>query len=75
MTTFAQHSAAFESFLDCVQGGAGKDAIAGCLAENVVLIAPLSDEPPQHVAADALGLTRHKRGKAKAREQGREHTS
>ena len=38
MTTFAQHRAAFESFLDCVQGGAGKDAIAGCLAENVVLI-------------------------------------
>jgi len=45
MTTFAQHRAAFESFLDCVQGGAGKDAIAGCLAENVVLIGPLSDEP------------------------------
>jgi hypothetical protein len=45
MTTFAQHRAAFESFLDCVQGGAGKDGIAGCLAENVVLIGPLSDEP------------------------------
>jgi hypothetical protein len=45
MTTFAQHRAAFESFLDCVQGGAGKDAIAGCLAENVVLIGPLGDEP------------------------------
>jgi len=45
MTTFAQHRAAFESFLDCVQGGAGKDAIAGCLAESVVLIGPLSDEP------------------------------
>jgi hypothetical protein len=45
MTTFAQHRAAFESFLDCVQGGAAKDAIAGCLAENVVLIGPLSDEP------------------------------
>jgi hypothetical protein len=28
-----------------VQGGAGKDAIAGCLAENVVLIGPLSNEP------------------------------
>jgi hypothetical protein len=25
-----------------VQGGAGKDAIAGCLAENVVLIGPLA---------------------------------
>jgi hypothetical protein len=45
MTTFAQHRANFESFLDCVQGGAGKDAIAGCLAENVVLIGPLSNEP------------------------------
>jgi hypothetical protein len=45
MITFAQDRAAFESFLDCVQGGAGKDAIAGCLAENVVLIGPLSDEP------------------------------
>jgi hypothetical protein len=45
MTTFAQHRAAFKSFLDCVQGGAGKEAIAGCLAENVVLIGPLSDEP------------------------------
>jgi len=45
MTTFAQHRAAFEFFLDCVQGGAGKDAIAGCLAENVVLIGPLSNEP------------------------------
>ena len=30
MTTFAQHRAAFESFLDCAQGGADKDAIAGC---------------------------------------------
>ena len=29
MTTFAQDRAVFESFLDCVQGGAGKDAIAG----------------------------------------------
>jgi hypothetical protein len=28
-----------------VQGGADKDAITGCLAENVVLIGPLSDEP------------------------------
>ena len=45
MTKFAQHRAAFESFIDCVQGGAGKDAIARCLAENVVLNSPLSDEP------------------------------
>jgi hypothetical protein len=72
MTTFAQHSAAFESFLDCVQGGAGKDAIAGCLAENVVLIGPLSDEPltgreavaeaiqtVHTLAADLSGETHH----------------
>src|ERR1700689_5518935 len=45
MNTFAQHRAAFESFLDCVQGGAGKDVSDGCLAENVGPIAPLSDEP------------------------------
>jgi hypothetical protein len=45
MTKFAQHRAAFEFFIDCVQGGAGKDAIARCLAENVVLNSPLSDEP------------------------------
>jgi len=45
MTKFAQHRAAFEFFIDCVQRGAGKDAIARCLAENVVLNSPLSDEP------------------------------
>ncbi len=45
MTTFARRRAAFESFLDCVQGSAGTDAIAGCLAENVVLSGPLSNEP------------------------------
>ena len=45
MTTFAQHRAAFESFIDCMHAGADKDAIARCLAENVVLISPLSDEP------------------------------
>jgi hypothetical protein len=44
MTKFAQHRADFESFIDCVQGGAGKDAIARYLAENVVLNSPLSDE-------------------------------
>ena len=45
MTTYAQHRAAFESFLDCVHGGSGKDAIARFLAENVVLNSPLNDEP------------------------------
>src|SRR5262245_3677930 len=45
MTKFAQHRAAFESFIDCVHGGAGKDAIARYLAENVVLNSPLGDEP------------------------------
>ena len=45
MTTSARHRAAFESFIDCVHRGAGKDAIAGCLAENVVLAGPFGDEP------------------------------
>ena len=60
MTTFAQHRAAFESFLDCVQGGAGKDAIAGCLAENVVLTGPLSDEPltGREAVAEAMQAVR-----------------
>ena len=45
MTTFAQHRATVESFVDCMHGGADKDALAGILAEDVVLIGPLSDEP------------------------------
>jgi hypothetical protein len=45
MTTFAQHRATVESFVDCMHGGADKDALARVLAENVVLISPLSDEP------------------------------
>jgi len=45
MTKFAQHRAAFESFIDCLHGGAGKDAVARYLAENVVLNSPLNDEP------------------------------
>ena len=45
MTTFAQHRATVESFVDCMHGGAEKDALARVLAENVVLIGPLSDEP------------------------------
>jgi len=45
MTKFAPHRAAFESFIDCMHGGAGKVAIARFLAENVVLNSPLNDEP------------------------------
>jgi hypothetical protein len=45
MTTFAQHRATVESFVDCMHGGADKDTLARILAENVVLIGPLSDEP------------------------------
>jgi hypothetical protein len=45
MTTFALHRATVESFVDCMHGGADKDTLARILAENVVLIGPLSDEP------------------------------
>jgi hypothetical protein len=45
MTTFAQHRATVESFVDCIHSGAEKDALARVLAENVVLFSPLSDEP------------------------------
>jgi hypothetical protein len=45
MTTFAQHRVTVESFVDCMHGGADTGGLAGVLAENVVLIGPLSDEP------------------------------
>ena len=45
MTAFAQHRATVDSFVDCMHGGANEDALARVLAENVVLIGPLSDEP------------------------------
>src|SRR4051794_24439992 len=45
MTTFAQHRATVESFVDCIHGGADKGALARVLAEDVVLTGPLSDEP------------------------------
>lgn len=45
MTAFAQDRTAFESLLACVDGRAGKDAVAPCLAENVVLNSPILDEP------------------------------
>lgn len=43
MTTFAQHRATVDSFVDCMHGGADKDTLTRVLAENVVLIGPLSD--------------------------------
>ena len=45
MTTFAQHRATVESFVDYMHGGAAKDALSGILAEDVVLYGPLGDEP------------------------------
>ena len=45
MTTFAPHRDAVEFFVDCMHGGANKDALSGILAEDVVLYGPLGDEP------------------------------
>ncbi|MGO4442087.1 nuclear transport factor 2 family protein [Mycobacterium sp. 2YAF39] len=45
MTTFAQHRDTVESFVNCMRGGADKDALSGILAEEVVLYGPLGDEP------------------------------
>jgi hypothetical protein len=45
MATFAQYRTTVESFVNCMRSGADKDALARILAENVVLIGPLSDEP------------------------------
>src|SRR3982074_3605494 len=45
MTTFAPHRDAVEFFVDCMHGGADKDALSGILAEDVVLYGPLGDEP------------------------------
>ena len=45
MTTFAEHRATVESFVDCMHRGADTDALARVLPENVVLTSPLSDEP------------------------------
>lgn len=45
MTVFAQHRAAVEHFVDCMHAGADRDAVAACLAEDVVLTGPLGDEP------------------------------
>jgi SnoaL-like protein len=45
MTRSIPGRTAFESLLACVDGRAGKDAVARCLAENVVLNSPILDEP------------------------------
>ena len=45
MTTFAPHRDTVESFVDCMRGGTGKDALSGILAEDVVMYGPLGDEP------------------------------
>ncbi len=45
MTTFAPHRHAVESFVDCMHGGADKDALSEILAEDVMLYGPLGDEP------------------------------
>ena len=45
MTTFAPHRDTVEFFVDCMHGGADKDALSGILAEDVVLYGPLTDEP------------------------------
>lgn len=45
MTAFAPHRDTVEFFVDRMHGGADKDALAGILAEDVVLYGPLGDEP------------------------------
>jgi SnoaL-like domain len=45
MTTFARHRDTVEFFVDCMNGGADKDALSEIVAEDVVMYSPLSDEP------------------------------
>jgi hypothetical protein len=45
MTTLAPNRACIESFIECMHSGADKDGLARVLAEDVVLIGPLGDEP------------------------------
>jgi hypothetical protein len=45
MSTFAPHRDTVESFVDCMHGGADKDALSTILAEDVMLYSPLGDEP------------------------------
>jgi hypothetical protein len=44
-TTLAPNRASIESFIECMHSGADKDALARVLAEDVVLISPLGNEP------------------------------
>ncbi|MEE6136103.1 nuclear transport factor 2 family protein [Mycobacterium sp. 050128] len=52
MTTFATHRDTVESFVDSMHRGADKDALAGILAEDIVMYSPLGDEPT--VGRDAV---------------------
>ena len=45
MTTFALNRDTVEFFVDCMHGGADKDALSTILAEDVVMYGPLGDEP------------------------------
>lgn len=45
MTTFAPHRDTVHAFIDCMHGGADKDALSGILAEDVVLYGPLGGKP------------------------------
>ncbi len=45
MTTFASHRDVVKHFVDCMHGGADKDALSEILADDVVLYGPLGDEP------------------------------
>ncbi|MFI8348064.1 nuclear transport factor 2 family protein [Streptomyces sp. NPDC085596] len=45
MTTSASNRSSIESFIECMHSGADKDALARVLAEDVVLVGPLGDEP------------------------------
>jgi SnoaL-like protein len=51
MTTFAPHRDTVEFFVDCMNGGADKDALSEILAEDVVMYSPLGDEPTNGRAA------------------------
>jgi hypothetical protein len=45
MTIFASHRETVEFFVECMHGGADKNALSGILAENVMLYGPLGDDP------------------------------
>jgi hypothetical protein len=45
MTTLAPHRTTLESFVECINGGADRDALTRLLAEDVRLYGPFGDEP------------------------------